>query len=107
MSLDMDKTISDMGSAAAVVLGKEWGKVKECVEKALADEKEALTAIAGARIAGEINDAEMKAQIEDEKVALKAALLVCKVKAKMTVQKTVNAAMNVLQSAVQAALRIG
>ena len=107
MSFDMDKTVADMGSAAAAVLGGEWGKVKDCVEKALDDEKEALKAIADARIAGEINDAEMKSQMEDEKVALKAALLVCKIKAKLTVQKTVNAALNVLQGAIKAALKIG
>jgi len=40
-------------------------------------------------------------------VALKAALLVCKIKAKVMVQKTVNAALNVLQDAIKAALRIG
>lgn len=105
MSFDIDSTIKDMGSAAAAVLAGEAPKVKDCLNKALQDEKEALKAIADARIAGEITAADMKSQIADEREALKAALLVCKVKGKVAAQKAANAALKVLQDAVRVALK--
>jgi hypothetical protein len=105
MAFDIDRTIKDMGSAAAAVLAGEAPKVKDCLNKALQDEKEALQAIADARIAGEITAAEMKLQIADEREALKATLLVCKVKGKVAAQKAANAALKVLQDAVRVALK--
>jgi hypothetical protein len=106
MSFDIDATIKDMGSAAVAVLAGEGPKLKACISKALEDEKEALKAIADARIAGEITAAEMKDQIADEGEALKAALLVCKVKGKVAAQKAANAALKVLEKAVRAALKV-
>ena len=46
----------------------------------------------------------MKSQLDDEKEALKAALLVCEVKAKVAAQKAANAAIKVLTDAIKAAL---
>jgi hypothetical protein len=106
MSFDIDTTLKDMGSAAAAVLAGEAPKVRDCLNKALQDEKEALKLIADARIAGEITAAEMKDQIADEREALKAALLVCKVKGKVAAQKAANAALKVLEKAVRAALKV-
>lgn len=105
MSFDIDGTIKDMGNAAAAVLAGEGPKLKSCIDKALEDEKEALQMIADARIAGEITNADMKSQIADEREALKAALLVCKVKGKVAAQKAANAALKVLEGAVRTALK--
>lgn len=106
MAFDIGATIKDMGNAAAAVLGGEAPKIRGCLDKAFEDEKEALKAIADARIAGEITAAEMKEQIADEREALKAALLVCKVKGKVAAQKAANAALKVLEKAVRAALKV-
>jgi hypothetical protein len=106
MSFDIDATIKDMGNAAAAVLAGEAPKIRDCLDKALQDEKEALKAIADARIAGKITAADMKDQIADEREALKAALLVCKVKGKVAAQKAANAALKVLEKAVRGALKI-
>ncbi len=105
MSFDIDATIKDMGNAAVAVLAGEGPKIRDCLDKALQDEKEALKLIADARIAGEITAADMKSQIADEREALKAALLVCKVKGKVAAQKAANAALKVLQDAVGVALK--
>jgi hypothetical protein len=104
MAFDLDKTIGDMSSAFAGVIAGEWPKVRSCVEKALKDERDACETIAQARLSGEIDDDEMKSELDDEKETLKAALLVCQVKSKAVAQKAANAAINVLQAAIEAAL---
>lgn len=104
MAFDTDKTVKDMASAVSGVLAGEWPAIKGCVEAALQDEKDAIADIAKARIKKEINDDEMKSHLEDEKLALEAALLACQVKAKVAVQSAANAAINVLKNAIRAAL---
>jgi uncharacterized protein YgfB (UPF0149 family) len=71
-------------------------KRKACVQKTLQEEKDALEGIAHARLDGEIDDGEAESKLEDEQETLKAALLVCKVKAKKAAQEAANAAVTVL-----------
>ena len=104
MSFDIDSAVNDMLSAASGVISGEWPGVKDCVKKALDDEKVALTDIANARKAGDIDDDDLKSQLEDEKVALEAALLVCKVKTKVMAQNAANAAINSLKAAIDAVI---
>lgn len=105
MAFDIDQTLDDMASAIAGVVAGEWPKIQTCVKNALKEEKDALEKIAKARLAGEIDDEEMRSQLQDEKEALKAALLVCNVKAKVMVQNAANAAIRVLTDAIKAALK--
>jgi len=106
MAFDMEKTLDDMIDAIAGVVAGEWPRIKTCVEQALRTEKEALEAIAEARLSGEIDDAELESQLEDEKDALQAALLVCQIRTKVMAQKAANAATEVLTTAIEAALKI-
>jgi hypothetical protein len=71
------------------------------------EEKSALATIAKARLAHEIDDDEMKSQLDDEKEALQAALLVCQIETKIMAQNAANAAINVLTDAIQAVVKIG
>ena len=104
MSFDIDGAVNDMLSAASGVISGEWPGVKDCVKKALDDEKAALADIANARKTGDIDDDDLKSQLEDEKVALEAALLVCKVKTKVMAQNAANAAINSLKAAIDAVI---
>jgi uncharacterized protein YgfB (UPF0149 family) len=106
MAFAIGNVINDMLGAAGAVLGSEWPKVRSCVKSALEDEKEALADIAKARIDGDIDDAEMKSQLADEKETLKAALLVCQVHGKLAAQQAVNAAIDVFWNAVKAAIKL-
>ena len=106
MSFDIDQTLKSMTQAMADVLTGEWTKVRACAERALQDEKQALADIAQARIAGEIDDDEMKSQLADEEEALTASLLVCKIKARMAAQTAANAAIAILAQATKAAMRV-
>jgi hypothetical protein len=105
MKFDIQETGKNMLSAAAGVLTGEWPGIQACVTKAFEDEKEALAAIADARLAGEIDDDEMKSQLDDEVETLTAVLLVCKVKTKVAAQQAINAALKVLTTAIQAGLK--
>jgi hypothetical protein len=105
MAFDIEAVLGDMASAAGDVLSKEGPKVASCLKAAIEEEKDALEAIAKARLGDEIDDADMKSQIADEKEALRAALLACEVKSKMAVQKAANAAIKVFSDAVNVALK--
>ena len=105
MAFNIEETGKNMLSAAAGVLTGEWRGIQSCVTKAFEDEKDALGAIAEARLAGEIDDAEMKSQLDDEAETLTATLLVCQVKTKLAAQEAINAALKVLTAAVQMALK--
>jgi hypothetical protein len=104
MAFDIGAILKEMADAAGGVLSTEGAKAKGCVKKALEQEKEALEAIASARIAGEITAEDMETHVADEKDALRAALLACRVKGKMAAQKAANAAIKVFTDAVKAAL---
>lgn len=105
INFNIEQTAKDMLAAVAGVLKGEWPGIQSCVTKALSDEKDALAAIAQARLDGDIDDAEMQSQLEDEKEALTAALLVCQVKTKVAAQQAVNAAINVLTTAITTAIK--
>ena len=105
MNFNFQETGKNMLAAAAGVLTGEWPGIAACVTKAFEDEKEALAAIADARLAGQINDDEMKSQLDDEKETLTAVLLVCQVKTKVAAQNAINAALKVLTDAIQVALK--
>ena len=104
MSFDIEKIIGDMISAVSSVTSDEWPGVEECVKKAFNEEKDALADIAKARLKKEIDDEDMKSHLEDEKVALEAALLACQVKAKLMAQNAANAAVDVFKDAIRLAL---
>jgi hypothetical protein len=106
MAFDIAAVLDGMVGAAAGVLSTEWPGVDACVKAAFQEEREALVAIANARLAGEISDADMSSQLSDEKAALTAALLVCKVKSKVAAQKAANAAAKVFSDALSAALKV-
>ena len=105
MDFDIKQTLDDMKNAIAGVVTDEWPKVETCIRKALDEERDALDEIAQARLANEINDDEMKSELDDEKETLQAVLLACKVKAIVMAQKAANAAIKVLTDAINAALK--
>ena len=105
MKFDIQETGKNMLAAAAGVLTGEWPGIQACVTKAFQDEQAALAKIAEARLAGTINDDELKSQLEDEKETLTAQLLVCQVKTKVAAQQAINAALKVLTDALQVALK--
>ena len=104
MSFDINTTTKQMLSALSGVLADEWGEIQECMVQALSIERQVLEDIALARVRGEIDDEELRQQLEDETIVVEAALLACRVKAKQTAQQASNAAMDVLKGAIQAAL---
>ena len=106
MAFDIGAVLDGMVGAAAGALSAEWPGVEACVKTAFQEERDALEAIARARLGEEITDEDLKMQLADEKIALSAALLVCKVKSKVAAQNAANAAVKVLSDAVSTALKV-
>jgi len=104
MAFDIKSVLSDMVDAFRGVAVADWPKVKDCVRKAFADEKEFLGELAEARLSGEIDDDMLAAQLRDEKETLEAVLLVCQVLGKKMLQDALNAAIDVFNSAVKTAV---
>ena len=104
MDFDIKTILGDMLSAISGVVSSEFPKVRECVKKALADEKEFLEELAKARLDGEIDDDILAQQLHDEKATLETALLVCRVLTKKMAEDSANAAIDVFNTAVKTAL---
>lgn len=104
MTFDIKATLSSMLGAMNNVISSDWPKVRDCVKKALAEEQQALETLAKARLSGEIDDAMLAAQLDDEKETLKSVLLVCEVIGKKMVQDAANAAIDVFNNAIKTAI---
>jgi hypothetical protein len=104
MAFDVSDTLKNMIAAARDVLAAESPKIKECVDKAIKEQGDALADIATARLKGDLTDTEMQSELEDEQKTLEAVLLACEVKTKAVAQQAANAAFKVLEKALRAAL---
>lgn len=104
MTFDIKATLSSMLGAMNNVISSDWPKVRDCVKKALAEEQQALETLAKARLSGEIDDAMLAAQLDDEKETLKSVLLVCEVIGKKMAQDAANAAIDVFNNAIKTAI---
>ena len=104
MAFDIKATLSSMLDAMNNVVGVEWPKVRDCVRKALTEEQQALETLAKARLSGEIDDAMLAAQLDDERETLKSVLLVCEVIGKKMAQDAANAAIDVFNNAIRTAI---
>lgn len=106
MALDMNAVLTEMIGAVRGVVAGDWPKVRECVRKALAEERDFLAELAQARLSGEIGDDTLAAQLRDEKETLEAVLLVCQLLGKKMIQDAANAAIDVFNRAIKAALGV-
>jgi hypothetical protein len=105
MAFDIKTTLADMLDAGKSVAGGEWPKVRACVARALEEEKDFLQELGNTRLAGEIDDDTLAAQLRDERATLEAVLAVCQLMEMKLVQDTANAAIDVFNDAVRSALK--
>lgn len=104
MQFDLDRTLKDMVAAAARVFKKESKTVRKAAERVLHDRREALEAIAAARLENEIDDEELEIQLRDEKLAFETGMSMVRALTKASIQKAASAAFAVLTKAIRAAL---
>jgi len=104
MSFDINKVITEMKNAAVSSLKNELQKVPPYLKVIFENEKNALKALAEARLKGEISDKEFKNELEREKKVLEAEMLTFKIITKAAAQKAINAAINILVDAVKIAI---
>lgn len=105
MAFDIKTTIGDMLNAVKSVVSGEWPKVRECVKRALDEEAAFMRALAEARLAGELDDDTLAAQLRDEQETLEAVLAVCQLMSKKLIQDAANAAIDTLNKAISLAVK--
>ncbi len=105
MTFDIKTTIGDMLDAVKSVVSGEWPKVRACVKRALDEEAAFLQSLAEARLAGELDDDTLAAQLRDEQETLEAVLAVCQLMSKKLIQDAANAAINTLNKAIGLAIK--
>jgi len=103
MPIDLDHLFRDMTRAAVGALASESRRARIAIAAVLEDQKAALAAIVAARLAGDIDDAEVKVQLQSERLAFRSGLAVARVAGKSAAQKAANAAFAVLVKALRAA----
>lgn len=104
MPIDLDRLFKEMTRAAVGVLATESRKTRAAIAGVLADQKEAIAAIVAARLAGEIDDAEVQVQLQSERLAFRSGLAMARVAGKSAAQKAAQAAFAVLVKALRAAV---
>lgn len=105
MTFDIKTTIGDMLDAVKTVVSGEWPKVRGCVKRALDEEAVFLQSLAEARLAGELDDDTLAAQLRDEQETLEAVLAVCQLMSKKLIQDAANAAIDTLNKAISLAIK--
>jgi hypothetical protein len=105
MEFDIKATLGDMLNAVKSVVSGEWPKVRDCIRRALEEEKDFLQSLAEARLAGEIDDDMLGAQLRDERETLEAVLAVCQLMGKKLAQDAANAAINAFNNSVLTAVK--
>lgn len=105
MGFNIKATLGEMLDAVKGVVSSEWPKVRDCTRRALEEEKEFLQSLAEARLAGEIDDDTLGAQLRDERDTLEAVLAVCQLMGKKLAQDAANAAIDAFNKGVLAAAK--
>lgn len=105
MSFDIKAVLSSMASAAGTVVKDDLPKVRQCIKRALDEEKDFLAKLADARLAGVIDDDTLAQQLRDEARTLELSLLVCQVLSKRIAQDAANAAIDAFNTAITTALK--
>ena len=104
MPFDLDATLKQMAAAAARTLKKDAKQVGAAMREVLEDRRRSLEAVTGARLRGEIDDAELEIQLQDEQLALEAGMKMVRALGKAAAQKAAHAALAALRKALAAAV---
>jgi hypothetical protein len=104
VKFDIDAVLKDMAEAAKDATKGYAVDTKDYASRILKKEKDALTELAMAKIAGQIDDATFEREVEREKKVVETELLTIEIMTKAHAQKAVNAAMDVFAKAVKAAI---
>ena len=104
MSFNINKVIKDMKNAAVDAIKDDLDDIPVYARQIFDNEKDALRALAEARITGEITDKQFQRELKREKKVLEAEMLTISIISKAIAQKAVNAAINVLMDAVKLAV---
>jgi len=104
MSFNMNSVLGDMLIAVKGSIEADWNTVNVYVKRVLQNEKEILAELAEQRLQGDITEAELESELEDERETIEAEFQAIQAMTKAMAQKAANAAVKVLFDAIRAAV---
>lgn len=105
-SIDYEKVVSDCLEAARVELGRSWKKFKPFAEHEIRQFAENAEFLARLRHDQVIDNDELKARLEIQRLALRNVMLTIKGVGLVTAQNTVNAILGIVHKAVRKTLAV-
>ncbi len=105
-SINIQEIVVEITGSAQGILESKWHSFKPYAEHEFRQFTENAEFLANLRINNEINDAELKARLELQKLALKNVLLAIEGIGLIAAQEVINAAINILAKAIKTVLNI-
>ena len=105
-TLDYKQIVSECLAAAKTELGKSWKSFKPYAEHEFRQFAENAEFLAHLKLAGTIENEELKARLEIQRLALKNVLLTMRGIGLVTAQNTVNAVLKIVGEAVSKMLEV-
>lgn len=106
MAFDIDETLAGMLAAIRASVADDWSLVRETAADFLDSRKARLDLLADMRLQGEVDDAFVRARLDDERIVLESELHAISILTKAAAQRAANAAVDVLMEAIQKALPV-
>ena len=104
--IDYKQVVADCLAAAKTELGKSWKSFKPYAEHEFRQFAENAEFLAQLKLAGTIDNEELKARLEIQRLALKNVMLTMKGIGLITAQNTVNAVLKIVGKAVSKVLEV-
>ncbi|KZN38770.1 hypothetical protein N475_15340 [Pseudoalteromonas luteoviolacea DSM 6061] len=104
MEFDIAKTLQNVSGQVMSEMGEVGNTFAGELGKAFADKEQSLTELSTAYLQGELNEDELKQELEREQKVIEAQLITLEIAAKAAIQKAVNGVMNGLTATLKSAL---
>ncbi|KZN53553.1 hypothetical protein N474_21065 [Pseudoalteromonas luteoviolacea CPMOR-2] len=104
MEFDIAKTLQDVSGQVMSEMGEIGSTFAGELGKAFADKEQSLIELSTAYLQGELDESELKQELEREQKVIEAQLITLEIAAKAAIQKAVNGVMNGLTATLKSAL---
>ncbi|TQF72452.1 hypothetical protein [Pseudoalteromonas luteoviolacea] len=104
MEFDIAKTLQDVSGQVMSEMGEVGSTFAGELGKAFADKEQSLIELSTAYLQGELDESELKQELEREQKVIEAQLITLEIAAKAAIQKAVNGVMNGLTATLKSAL---
>ncbi len=105
-SIDLKTILNDSVAVVKPILGKSWKDFKPYAEHEFKKFAESAEFLAKLKLQNSLDDEELKARLELQKLALKNVMLTIQGVALVTAQKAVNAVLDIVAKAIKTVINV-